>query len=137
MKKLHKNIVASCSGNHQCKTSFNKAWIQVRRRFKSCMRRVEDLRWWESLIGADISVTQLLKSLSHQAQQVRRILSNWIHYLTTGPVDPNWDTSSSTYWTCWLCGSESAAREHPLFTSNRSWNISTLISYKFGYPEFT
>ena len=33
---------------HQCTTSFNKAWIQVLRRFKSCSRRVGDSRWWGS-----------------------------------------------------------------------------------------
>ena len=30
-------------------TSFNKAWTQILRRFKSCLRRVGDSRWWGSL----------------------------------------------------------------------------------------
>ena len=38
-----------CSGYHYCTTSFNKAWTQVLRRFKSCTRRVGDSRWWGSL----------------------------------------------------------------------------------------
>ena len=38
-----------CSGYHYCTTSFNKAWIQVLRKLKSCSRRVGYLRWWESL----------------------------------------------------------------------------------------
>ena len=35
-----------CSG---CTTSFNKAWTQVLRRLKPCLRRVGDSRWWRSL----------------------------------------------------------------------------------------
>ena len=35
-----------CNGYHYCTTSFNKAWTQVRRRFKSCSRHVGDLGWW-------------------------------------------------------------------------------------------
>ena len=38
-----------CSGYRYCTNSFNKAWIQVLRRFKFCWPRVEDLRWRESL----------------------------------------------------------------------------------------
>ena len=38
-----------CSGYHYWTTSFNKAWTQVLRRFKSCPRLVEDSRWWGSL----------------------------------------------------------------------------------------
>ena len=33
-----------CSGYHYCTTSFNKTWTQVLCRFKSCSRRVGDLR---------------------------------------------------------------------------------------------
>ena len=38
-----------CSGYHHCTTSFNKAWTQVLSRSKSCLRRVGDSQWWESL----------------------------------------------------------------------------------------
>ena len=38
-----------CSGYHYCTNSFNKAWAQVLRRFKSCTRCVRDSRWWGSL----------------------------------------------------------------------------------------
>ena len=37
-----------CSDYHYCPTSFNKAWTQVLRRFKSCTRCVGDSRWWGS-----------------------------------------------------------------------------------------
>ena len=37
------------SGYHYFITSFNKAWTQTLRRFKSCSRRVGDSRWWGSL----------------------------------------------------------------------------------------
>ena len=38
-----------CSVYHYCTTSFNKAWTQVLRRYKSCSWRVRDTRWWGSL----------------------------------------------------------------------------------------
>ena len=42
-------LYAIVSGSHYSITSFNKAWIQVLRRFKSCSWRVRDSRWWGSL----------------------------------------------------------------------------------------
>ena len=41
--------VQLCSGYHCCTTSFNKVWNQVLHRLKSYLRRVGDLRWWDSL----------------------------------------------------------------------------------------
>ena len=38
-----------CGGYHYCTTSFNKAWNQVLRRFKSSSERVGDSRWWRYL----------------------------------------------------------------------------------------
>ena len=46
---IYKHVVLWCNGYHYCTTSFNKAWTQVLRRFKSCSRRVGNLRWWRSL----------------------------------------------------------------------------------------
>ena len=37
------------SGYHYCTTSFNKAWTQVLRKFKSSSRRIGHSRWWGSL----------------------------------------------------------------------------------------
>ena len=48
-QKLFFKVICSaswCNGYHYCTTSFNKAWTQVRRRFKSCSRHVGDLGWW-------------------------------------------------------------------------------------------
>ena len=42
-------VVPWCSGYRYCTTSFNKAWTQVLRRFKSCSRHVGDSWWWGSL----------------------------------------------------------------------------------------
>ena len=39
-----------CSGYHRCTASFNKAWTQALRRFKSCTRRVGDSQCWGSLV---------------------------------------------------------------------------------------
>ena len=45
-----------CSGYHYCTTSFNKAWTQVLRRFKSCSPRVGDSRWWGSLTMSRLEI---------------------------------------------------------------------------------
>ena len=45
-------VAPCCSGYHYCTTSFNKVWPQVLRRFKSCLQRVRDSRWWGSLTMA-------------------------------------------------------------------------------------
>ena len=42
-------VVLWCSGYHYYTTSFKQAWTQVLHRFKSCLWRVRDLRWWGSL----------------------------------------------------------------------------------------
>ena len=34
---------------HYCTISFNKAWTQVRRRFRFWLQRIGDLWWWEFL----------------------------------------------------------------------------------------
>ena len=60
-----------CRGYHCCTTSFNKAWTQVRRKFKSCSRRVGDSRWWESLtmVPAGNKAKRLL-SVNHTAKTI-------------------------------------------------------------------
>ena len=51
---------------HYCTTSFNKAWTQVLRRFKSCSRRVGDSRWWGSLTMVSAgNKTKRLSSVNH------------------------------------------------------------------------
>ena len=42
-------VVTWCSVYHYCITSFNKVWTEIVRRLKPYLRRVGDLRWWESL----------------------------------------------------------------------------------------
>ena len=63
-----------CSGYHYCAVSFNKAWTQVLCRFKSCLQRVGDLRWWGSLTVVPagnkakclLSVNHCRKTIHHQ-----------------------------------------------------------------------
>ena len=44
------NTVAPwCNGYYYCTTTFSKVWTQILRRFKTCLRWVGGLRWWESL----------------------------------------------------------------------------------------
>ena len=68
------NVVALwCSGYDYCRTPFNKAWTQVLRRFKSCLQRVGDSRWWGSLTMVPagnkakrlLSVNHITKTIHH------------------------------------------------------------------------
>ena len=71
------DVVPWCSGYHNWTTSFNKVWIQVLRRFKSCSRRVGDSRWWGSLAMVPAgnkakslsSVNHTTKTIHHHHQQ--------------------------------------------------------------------
>ena len=57
------NSVQWCSGYHYCTTSFIKAWTQVLHRFKSCLWRVGDSRWWGSrtVVPAGNKATTILQ----------------------------------------------------------------------------
>ena len=51
-------------------TLFIKAWIQVLPKFKSCSRRVGDLRWWRSLTNVPAgNKAKCLSSVNHSAKQ--------------------------------------------------------------------
>ena len=58
-------------GYHYCTTSFNKAWTQVLRNFKSCSRCIRDSQWWESLtmIPAENKVKRL-SSVNHTKKTI-------------------------------------------------------------------
>ena len=59
------------SGYHYCTTSFNKAWTQVVRKFKSCSRRVGDLRWWGSLTMVPAAnKAKRLSSVNHTTKTI-------------------------------------------------------------------
>ena len=60
-----------CSGYHCCTTSFNETWTQVLRKFKSCLRRVGDLRWWGSLTTVPAgNKVKRLSSVNHSLKTI-------------------------------------------------------------------
>ena len=60
-----------CSGYHYCTTSFNKFCNQALRRFKSCLRRVGDSRWWGSLtIVSTGNKAKRLLSVNHTTKAI-------------------------------------------------------------------
>ena len=68
-----KNNIDYCrySGYHCCTTSFNKAWTQVLRRFKSRSRRVGDSRWWGSLTMVPAgNKAKRLSSVNHTTKTI-------------------------------------------------------------------
>ena len=69
--RAHRIVVPWCSGYHYCTTSFNKSWTQVLRRFKSCLLRVGDSRWWGSLTMVLAgNKTKRLSSVRHTAETI-------------------------------------------------------------------
>ena len=56
-----------CRGYHYCTTSFNEAWNQVLRRYKSW--HVGDLRWWEPLTMVPVrNGTKSLSPVNHSTK---------------------------------------------------------------------
>ena len=100
-----KPVALWCSGNHYCTTSFNKAWTQVLRRFKSCLRRVGDSRWWGSLTMVPAGnkakrlslVNHTTKTIHHSSSSssssVAHVLgicaSNCTHQIEKTDLDPD------------------------------------------------
>ena len=63
-------VATWCSGYHYSTTSFNTVWTQVLRRFKSCLRRVEDSWWWGSLTVVPAgNKAKRLSSVNHTTKQ--------------------------------------------------------------------
>ena len=70
-----------CSGYHYCTASFNKAWTQILRRFKSCSRCVGDSRWWGSLtVVLAGNKTKRLSSVNHTPKTID------LHHQNSFPV---------------------------------------------------
>ena len=86
-----------CSGYHHCTTSFNKAWTQVLRRFKSCSRRVGDSRWWGSLTVVLAgnkakrlsSVNHITKLIHHHHHQSHWYTHNAIYHHELYATNPS------------------------------------------------
>ena len=69
---IHPNLVAPwCSGYYNCTTSFNYAWTQFLRRFKSCLRCVGDSRWQGSLTKVPVgNKAKRLSSVNHTTKAI-------------------------------------------------------------------
>ena len=67
-----------CSGCHQCTTSFNKARIQVLRRFKTWWRGLGDSRWcgYLKMVPAGIKAKHL-SLVNHTTKHFMLIVNNW------------------------------------------------------------
>ena len=68
-----------CSSYHYCTTSFNNAWTQVLRRFKSCSRCVGDLQWWESLKVVPPKKSLMHLSVNHSAKTIHHHRHHHFH----------------------------------------------------------
>ena len=83
-----------CSGYHYCTTSFNNAWTQVLRWFKSFSRRVGDSRWWGSLTMVPAgNKSKSLSSVNHTTKAIH-------HQFITLPlnnVEKQWAKLASSY----------------------------------------
>lgn len=68
-----------CNGLHYFTTSFNRVWIEVLRRFKSCSWCVGGLSWWELPANApDVRCRRCLYYVSPQViWRLSAIYRNW------------------------------------------------------------
>ena len=87
-----------CSCYHYCTTSFNKAWTQALRRFKSCslmseIRDGEDLWQWSEMLNAFS-----LSSVNHTAKTIHHHHHHHHHHHYHHHHD--W-TLSKYIWTTW------------------------------------
>ena len=75
-----------CSGYHYCTTSFNNFCNQALRRFKSCLRRVGDSRWWGSLtiVSAGNKAKRLL-SVNHTTKAIHHT-KKYLGHLKPNPA---------------------------------------------------
>ena len=72
--KSESNILAPwCSGYQYFTTSFNKAWTQVLRTFKTCSWHVRDSRWWGSptMVPAG-NMAKRLSSVNHTTKTIHQ-----------------------------------------------------------------
>ena len=78
-----------CSGYHYCKTSFDKDWTQALCRFKSCLWRVGDSRWWGSLTVVPVGSKAKRLSSVHKSNSIQcitiLIFSNLIRTFSVFP----------------------------------------------------
>ena len=85
-----------CSGYHYFTTSFNEAWTQVLRRFKSCSQCVRDLLWWGSLTMVPAgNKTQCLLLVNHTTKTIRHhhkiiTLTNLFQHLLSAEILSEW-----------------------------------------------
>ena len=76
---VQKPVAPWCCGYHFCTTSFNKIWTRIPRRFKSCSKRVGDLRWRKTrtMVRLEIrrkrflSINYTAKIIHHHHQTLR------------------------------------------------------------------
>ena len=88
-------VASSCSGYHYCTTSFSKAWAQVLHRFKSCLQRIGDSRWWRSLtmVLAGNKVIRL-SSINHTTKTIH------YHHHHYHPYSTAWNIYELPLGTC-------------------------------------
>ena len=66
-----KIVVPWYSAYHYCTSSFNNVWTQALRRFKSCLGRVGDSRWWGSLTMVPTgNKAKCLSSVNHTTETI-------------------------------------------------------------------
>ena len=68
-----KIVVPWYSAYHYCTSSFNKVWTEALRRFKSCLGRVGDSRWWGSLTMVPTgNKAEHFSSVNHTTKTIHR-----------------------------------------------------------------
>ena len=108
-----------CSGYRYCTTSFNKAWTQVLRRFKSCSRRVGDSRWWGSLtvVPAGNKATPFVGQPYHKNNSSSSSSSGFCKINITFYVLKSFLFEGKTWW--------KLQQKLDLYTYSNEWHLLT------------
>ena len=84
---------------YYCTTSFNKAWSQVRHRFKSCSWRVGDSRWWRSLTMAPAgNKAKRLSSVNHNTKTIHHHHLEKVWHMSKVDNKDTWTTSVTSFY---------------------------------------
>ena len=110
-----------CSGYYYYKTSFNKAWTQVLRSFKSCLRRVGDSRLWGSLTMVPAGdKAKRLSSVNHTTKTIHH--HHLHHHLELAVISRNIRRASRL-----ILFERDVKHERRMFFGFQGWDIHLRI----------
>ena len=121
---------------HYCTTSFYKAWTQVLHRFKSCLRRVGDSRWWGSLTTVPAgNKAKRLSSVNHTTTTIHHHQQALNHLPRLANSNKNYCYCKNTILKVPVMQTERALINDRLHISKVSWKFRIPNIYHLAVIE--